>query len=228
MTNAEHHERPTVETETGFWEQGLLHVAGVDEAGRGAWAGPVYAAAVILPREDGLLATLEGVRDSKLLRFEQREAQFALITEVALSIGVGRATAAEIDSVGIVPATRLAMARAIAALNPVSQALVIDALSLPEITLPQVYFPYADARCLSVAAAGIVAKVSRDRWMMEEADVQFEGYGFVRNKGYGTPEHREALAHLGVCSIHRRTFQPIAARLAGELPLLSSRPADEP
>jgi ribonuclease HII len=228
MTSKERYDRPTVETESGFWEQGLLHVAGVDEAGRGAWAGPVYAAAVILPRDDGLLASLGEVRDSKRLRFKQREAQFALITEVAVSLGVGRATAEEIDQVGIVPATRLAMARAIGALNPACQALVIDALSLPEIDLPQAYFPYADARCLSVAAAGIVAKVSRDRWMMEEAEVHFAGYGFVRNKGYGTPEHREALASLGVCSIHRRTFQPIAERLAGELPLLSSLPADEP
>jgi len=192
----------------------------VDEAGRGCWAGPVFAAAVILPPAPAAWEALAGVRDSKRLSARQREAQFVHIAATALAVGVGRAEAAEIDALGIVPATRLAMRRALAQLAPPAEALVIDALRLPEVALPQQAFPYADARSLSVAAAGIVAKVSRDRWMRECAALDFPGYGFAQHKGYGTPQHREALEMLGVCPLHRRTFRPVALRLAREeLPL---------
>ncbi|MCD6345124.1 MAG: ribonuclease HII [Anaerolineae bacterium] len=204
---------PTLEVEAQFWTAGLRRVAGLDEAGRGAWAGPVYAGAVILPSTSGVLAALEGVRDSKQLSPRQREAQFQAIAETAVAVGVGWATAAEIDALRIVPATRLAMRRALAALLPPAHALVIDALPLPEIALPQRSFPFADAFSLSVAAASIVAKVSRDRWMAGQAESAFPGYGFARHKGYGTPQHRLALEQLGVSDIHRRTFRPIAARL---------------
>ena len=206
-------ERPTTEAEARFWTQGLLRVAGVDEAGRGTWAGPVYAAAVILPQDADALVALAGVRDSKTLSAARREALMDCIADVALAVGVGRGEQAEIDALGIVPATRLAMRRALGGLSVAPDALVIDALTLPDVDLPQDAFPYADARSLSVAAAGIVAKVSRDRWMVDVADVSFPGYGFAQHKGYGTRQHREALDRLGVCAIHRKTFRPIAERL---------------
>lgn len=209
-------EVPTLEAEARFWAQGLHRVAGVDEAGRGTWAGPVYAAAVILPQDVDALAALSGVRDSKTLSASRREALMACITDVALAVGVGRGEQAEIDSLGIVPATRLAMRRALDALSVVPEALVIDALTLPEVDLPQDAFPYADARSLSVAAAGIVAKVSRDRWMVEVADVMFPGYGFAQHKGYGTRQHQEALDRMGVSAIHRTSFRPIVNRLKRE------------
>ena len=205
--------QPTLATERGFWAEGYTHVAGLDEAGRGAWAGPVYAAAVVLPLLDGVPAALRNVRDSKTLSARQREAAFEQISASALALGIGWATAAEIDARGIIPATRLAMRRALDALDPPAQALIIDALALPTVPLPQRYFPRADALSLSVAAAGIVAKVSRDRWMVESAEGDFPGYGFAQHKGYGTAQHREALQALGACAIHRRTFKPVAARL---------------
>lgn len=200
---------PTVEAETRWWSAGYTRVAGLDEAGRGAWAGPVFAGAVILPPYC-LPALLEGVRDSKQLSPARREMLLAAIVTRAVAVGAGSATAAEIDALGIVPATRLAMARALAALTPQPEALLIDALPLPEIPLPQRSFPFADALSLSVAAASIVAKVSRDRWMVEVAERDFPGYGFARHKGYGTRQHQEALSALGVSAIHRHTFRPVA------------------
>lgn len=190
-----------------------MRVAGVDEAGRGAWAGPVYAAAVMLPADNEALASLSAVRDSKTLSAVCREALMDGIAGVALAVGVGRGEQVEIDTLGIVPATRLAMQRALCALCVTPEALVIDALTLPDVDLPQDAFPYADARSLSVAAAGIVAKVSRDRWMVDVADVTFPGYGFAQHKGYGTRQHREALDRLGVCDIHRTSFRPIAEKM---------------
>ncbi len=205
--------KPTTQAEAHFWQQGLSFVAGLDEAGRGAWAGPVYAAAVILPQDPTELAKLAGVRDSKQLSPKRRELYAGRIAENAIAVGIGWSTAEEIDHLGIVPATRQAMARALNTLAPAPQALVIDALTLPEISLPQQAFPYADARSLSVAAAGIMAKVQRDRWMVEIAETQYAGYGFAQHKGYGTRQHREALRQLGVSYIHRRTFRPIAEQI---------------
>ncbi len=202
---------PTLEAEMRFWTQELRRVAGLDEAGRGAWAGPVVAAAVILPFGDQVGNMLEGVRDSKQLLPEVRERLALRIFEVALAVGVGHSEQDEIDTLGIVPATRLAMQRALAALSIAPDALVIDALRLPDVRLPQDAFPHADARSLSVAAASIIAKVSRDRWMADVAEVQFPGYGFAQHKGYGTRQHREALTRLGVCPLHRLTFQPVAS-----------------
>jgi ribonuclease HII len=204
---------PTVEVEAGFWQRGLVRVAGLDEAGRGPWAGPVYAAAVILPCETDALAPLYDVRDSKTLSAGRRERLMAKIQAAAVAVGVGRSEVGEIDALGIVPATYLAMRRALADLAVPAEALIIDALTLPRTSLPQKGFPRADATSLSVSAAGIVAKVSRDRWMVETAAVQFPGYGFAQHKGYGTRRHREALDRLGVCPLHRRTFKPIAERL---------------
>lgn len=210
--------RPTTETEAALWSAGHRLVAGLDEAGRGAWAGPVYAAAVVLPRDVARLERLAEVRDSKRMTARQREEQFEVISRAVLALGVGWATAEEIDGLRIVAATRLAMRRAMAALQRAGRplrphALIIDALALPEVPLPQRYFPYADATSLSVAAAGIVAKVSRDRWMAERAEIDHPGYGFAQHKGYGTPQHREAVDRLGPCAIHRKSFAPIAQRL---------------
>ena len=206
---------PTLQTEARWWAKGILDIAGVDEAGRGPWAGPVYAAAVILPPGDGTLDAMEGVRDSKTLSARQRDALAERIYTEALAVAVGRATAAEVDARGIVAATRLAMSRALRSLARAPQALIIDALGLPAVNLPQEHFPYADKHCLSVAAAGIIAKVARDRWMVRVAERRFPGYGFAQHKGYGTPQHREALNRLGVCDIHRRSFRPIALRING-------------
>ena len=184
----------------------MQRVAGLDEAGRGAWAGPVVAAAVILPCGDDVCAALAGVRDSKQLSSVVRQRLVTRILDVALAVGVGRGEQQEIDALGIVPATRLAMQRALAALSVSPEALVIDALRLPGVNLPQDAFPYADARSLSVAAASIIAKVARDRWMVDVAEIDFPGYGFAQHKGYGTQQHREALVRLVSCPLHRLTF----------------------
>ena len=207
--------KPNMQTEREFWQTGYQHVAGFDEAGRGAWAGPVYASAVIFPHFEAVPEKLAGVRDSKQLSARQREEQFEHIVAAALTVGVGYATAEEIDQQGIVPSTKLAMRRAAAQLAPAADALIIDALQLPRVLLPQRSFPRADAVSLTVAAASILAKVSRDRWLIEEADRRFPGYGFAQHKGYGTAQHRAALEKLGVTPIHRRTFRPIRARLCG-------------
>jgi len=204
------HVTPTLEAETALWEEGYAYVAGLDEAGRGAWAGPVYAGAVILPDDLDASSPLRSARDSKQLTPKRREALFDVIEAQALAFGVGWADPAEIDQIGIVPATKLAMSRALEMLAPQPQALVIDALRLSDCALPQRSFPFADALSLSVAAASIVAKVSRDRWMCETAEAAFPGYGFAQHKGYGTRQHRTALASLGVSAIHRQTFRPVA------------------
>jgi ribonuclease HII len=214
--------QPTLETELLFWDKGHTYIAGLDEAGRGAWAGPVYAAAVVLPLVDEVPDALREIRDSKTLSARQREAAFEQISASALALGIGWATAEEIDARGIVPATRLAMRRALKALDVTADALIIDALALPTVPLPQRYFPRADALSLSVAAAGIVAKVSRDRWMAADAECDFPGYGFAQHKGYGTAKHRTALNDLGPCPIHRQTFRPIAKRLAAKQMLKGS------
>jgi ribonuclease HII len=201
---------PDLRQERGLIRQGHALVAGIDEAGRGAWAGPVVAAAVILPIGEMRALDLRGVRDSKLLSPVQREALFPVIHQVALAVGVGMASHNEIDAIGIVPATRWAMRRAVEQLSPVPDALLIDAVKLPNVPLPQHVLFHADTRCLSVAAASIVAKVTRDRWMAD-LDAQYPGYGFARHKGYGTQLHQQALAQRGPSPVHRMTFEPVRA-----------------
>jgi len=200
---------PNLRQEHALARQGHARVAGLDEAGRGAWAGPVVAAGVILPRNAMRLSALRGVRDSKLLTPRQRETLLAPIYEAALAVGVGLASHDEIDALGIVPATRLAMQRAVEAFEIMPEALLIDALRLPAVPLPQRVLYHADTLCLSVAAASIVAKVTRDRWMVE-LDKQYAGYGFAQHKGYGTAMHQQALTELGPSAIHRMTFKPIS------------------
>jgi len=195
--------------ELALYHEGYRNVAGLDEAGRGPWAGPVVAAAVILPvgRED-LAATLTGTRDSKLLSARQRQSLFPLIHEVALGVGIGVVPAAFIDQHGIMSATREAMRQALSALPLTPSYLLIDYLQLPAAPIPQRGVPKGDQKHLSIAAASIVAKVTRDR-LMVEADERYPGYGFAQHKGYGTPQHREALYRLGVCDIHRLSFAPM-------------------
>jgi ribonuclease HII len=204
--------KPTVYNEQAFWLQGRLLVAGVDEAGRGAWAGPVAAGAVILPATVDILQELADVCDSKLLTAAQREAARRSIVLKALAWGVGYASSVEIDSLGILPATKLAMCRALAQCCPAPQALVIDAVSLKGLTdLPQQSIIHGDRISLSIAAASILAKTARDYWMMN-IDPVFPGYGFAIHKGYGTARHRQHLLELGPCAIHRFSFRPMSTR----------------
>lgn len=200
---------PTLEKELALYQQGFRFVAGIDEAGRGAWAGPVVAAAVILPLDQPNLAQhLEGLTDSKQLSPRRREALFDLIQAIAPAIGVGAGSHACIDRRHILAATRQAMTQAVNRLKPAPQYLLIDALPLPHLLIPQHAFFKADTIALSVAAASVIAKVTRDRLMLR-LDEQFPGYGFARHKGYGTQAHQDALARLGPCKIHRRSFAPL-------------------
>jgi ribonuclease HII len=153
------------------------------------------------------------VRDSKLLSPAQREALYPIICQAGVAWGVGQASHAEIDTLGIVPATRLTMMRAVQALPVPPDALLIDAVQLPDLPLPQRVLYHADALCVSVAAASILAKVTRDR-LMVELDALYPGYHFARNKGYGVAAHRQALARLGPSPIHRRTYRPVAEHIA--------------
>ena len=187
--------------EARAWRSGVGRVAGIDEAGRGPLAGPVVAAAVILA-PDRRVANLA---DSKLLTPERREELFLVIHERALAVGVGVVDHETIDRVNILEATRRAMTGALAALSVVPELVITDFVALPALPCPQRNLVAGDRRCASVAAASIVAKVTRDRLMLE-ADRRFPEYGFARHKGYGTAEHLAALDRHGPCPIHRRSF----------------------
>lgn len=199
---------PGVTHEQELSESGYSWVVGLDEAGRGALAGPVFAGAVVLPSSQGLISDLLAlVRDSKQLTPAARDRAFELIVACSRYMGVGVASAAEVDEHGIARATRLAWERAI---GPVPDAdfLLLDAFRLPESQLPQRPIIRGDAECLSIASASVVAKVTRDRHM-REVDTTHSVYGFERNKGYGTPEHLRALHEHGPCRLHRRSFAPV-------------------
>lgn len=188
---------------------GCLRVCGVDEVGRGPWAGPVVAAAVILDR--GWDA--DGVDDSKRLTAAART-RLRREIEAHAEVGTGQASVYEIDRMNILNAALLAMRRAVAALARVPEYALVDGNRLPDLPCPATAVTRGDARSLSIAAASIVAKVERDRLMAGLA-VDFPGYGWERNAGYGTPEHAAALERLGVSPHHRRSFAPVARRLAG-------------
>ncbi len=195
--------------EKDLLRKGYRYIAGIDEAGRGAWAGPVVAGAVILPLDNPEIdSILAEVCDSKKLRPEDRERLFELISSVAVSWGVGFVPPERIDRVGIVRATREAMALAVSQLHPSPQFLLIDYMCLPEVPIPQQAVTSGDNICLSIAAASIVAKVVRDRWMAS-MDEFFPGYGFSAHSGYGTQQHKEALIKLGPSPIHRLSFAPL-------------------
>ncbi len=191
--------------ENQYWQQ-YQHVAGLDEAGRGCWAGPVSAAAVILPHN---CDALQGVSDSKQLSEEKREHFFELITQQAVAFGIGLVEPKIIDEINILEATRCAMLIAIAQLQTPPEFLMIDGKNMNLATeIPQISIIDGDALSLSIAAASILAKVTRDRLMRNMA-LQYPGYGFEKHKGYGTQIHREALAKHGTTPIHRFSYKPI-------------------
>jgi ribonuclease HII len=196
---------PDLSFELNLWKAGIIGVAGIDEAGRGALAGPVTASAVILPQKEGLSRLLKGVRDSKQMTPHEREVARDLILQNAESWGVGFATSDEIDQVGIVPATRLAAWRALECLSIPPAHLLLDYLFLPEVTIPQTALIKGDCRSLSITAASVLAKTSRDA-LMRELDITYPGYGFAAHKGYGTRPHREAIHKLGPSPVHRLCF----------------------
>jgi len=203
--------QPDLAVERRLWAQGYAKVAGIDEAGRGAWAGPVVAAAVVLPPDaPGLADELEAVRDSKLLTPHCRERCYSLILQHALGYGVGWVSSLEIDRIGIVPATRMAMVKALDALSFPPDYLLIDFVALPEVPIPQCSMPKGDFYHLSISAASIIAKVSRDHWMIN-LDQRLPSYGMAQHKGYGTPQHQAALCRLGATSQHRHSYAPIRA-----------------
>ncbi|RPJ28137.1 MAG: ribonuclease HII [Chloroflexi bacterium] len=202
------HVNPTTLFESRLWKSGLLHVAGLDEAGRGALAGPVAVGAVILPKGKArLYRSLAGVRDSKQMTPLERELLAPRIKETALTWSVGFASADEIDSQGIVCATRLAALRALNGLLLSPQYLLTDfRLELPQLDISQTALVKGDTLCLSIAAASVLAKTARDE-LMRELDSCYQGYGLGKHKGYGTQAHRSALERLGSSPIHRKSFQ---------------------
>lgn len=185
-------------------------IAGLDEAGRGALAGPVTAAAVILPLDrPQALDALREVNDSKQLTAKVRERLYALIIENVLAYGISAVSASVVDEIGIIPATKQAMRTAVSQLTPAPQFLLIDGrIRLQTLPTPQQSVIRGDAKSLSIAAASILAKVTRDRQMIE-LDAQHPQYGFAQHKGYGTARHMAAIAEHGPCPIHRFTFSPI-------------------
>jgi ribonuclease HII len=191
--------------ERALWKEGSTGVVGVDEAGRGPLAGSVVAACVLLPRRAN--AKLKGLTDSKQLTALQRDRYFEALHEVALAIGVGEATPAEIDAVNILQATFLAMKRAIAQVPRADFVLVDGNRAIPGLEFPQRTLVKGDSLSLSIAAASVIAKVTRDR-QMEALDAEFPLYGFARHKGYGTKVHYEALKAHGPTVHHRRSFLP--------------------
>ena len=199
---------PDIVFETELWQRGLRYIAGLDEAGRGALAGPVSVGAVILPNDKTLLSsTLAGARDSKQMTPRERQQLAPRIKETALNWSVGFASAEEIDSQGIVSATRLAAIRALRQFSLDPEYLLTDfRLELPQLEISQTSLVKGDARCLSIACASILAKTERDA-LMQELDAKYPGYQLGKHKGYGTQAHRSALKRLGSSSIHRRSFK---------------------
>lgn len=187
--------------ENEYREKGFDIICGVDEAGRGPLAGPVYAAAVILPSD----CVIEGLNDSKKLTEKKREKLFDEIKEKALAYGIASADEKEIDEINILNATFLAMKRAIDSLSVKPDLALIDGNQKPHTDIEEVTVIKGDAKSMSIAAASVLAKVSRDRFMLEMAE-KYPQYEFARHKGYGTKLHYEKIAQYGVCDIHRRTF----------------------
>ncbi len=203
-------ERPDLTYERELWGEGLRWVAGVDEAGRGALAGPVAAGAVVFPSDIAdLVDQLHGVRDSKEMTPKEREEWADVIKATAVAWAVGFGTKDEIDEYGIAPATCLAAARALEELTCTVDHILVDYITLPDVTTPQTPLVKGDARSLSIAAASILAKTTRDA-LLVEMDGHYPGYHFVSNKGYATKQHLGAIDALGPCEIHRCSFSPIA------------------
>ncbi|MBD3348406.1 MAG: ribonuclease HII [Candidatus Eisenbacteria bacterium] len=219
--------------EAGLWERGLTLVAGADEVGRGPLAGPVVAAAVVLPRE----LTFNGIDDSKKLVPQRREELHGLIRETAVGVGIGSVSHEVIDEINILRATHRAIREAVEnlarALGRGPEHVLVDGEQVPDLRVPQTPIHRGDELCTAIAAASIVAKVTRDR-LLEEYDTLYPGYGFANHKGYGTPEHLAALTKLGPCDVHRKSFTPVfrngdrsQAYLRFSARLLSARSAGE-
>lgn len=216
-------QRPTLTYERRLWEAGHDVVAGVDEAGRGAWAGPLVAAAVALPRSSRERARLTRqlnslgllVQDSKLISRQARDDIARLFREHHMPCAVAEIPPAWIDRVGLGAANRLALAYALSSVVPRATAGLIDAFHLGPIGIEQHSLIHGDRRSVSIALASIVAKVHRDRWMTE-CDRRYPGYDFGSNVGYGTKRHRLGIARQGICPIHRRCFAPVAAVLGDD------------
>ncbi|AGK59258.1 ribonuclease HII [Hyphomicrobium denitrificans 1NES1] len=199
--------KPTFELEAAEHQLGSRPIAGVDEAGRGPWAGPVVAAAVIL-NPDKIPANID---DSKALDEDSRAFLYRRIMKVAI-VGVGIADVDRIDRENILGATLWAMAQAVSQLGETPKLVLVDGDKTPRVPMSVRAIVKGDSKCLSIAAASIIAKVTRDRLMMEFAR-DYPGYGFERHKGYGTPEHQAAIAKLGVTALHRRSFRPVQLAL---------------
>jgi len=207
---------PNLDEEDKLKSQGYELIAGIDEVGRGALAGPVVAGAVILPHPANL-SWFGLVRDSKELNYRKRESLFDLINKEAVAVGIGIIPPQVIDSINILKATRLAMMQAVEKLAKQPTFLLIDRLSLSQCPIPQRGITRGDKSCLSIACASIIAKVTRDR-MMEELDIIYPGYEFAQHKGYGTRKHLSCLQKLGPSPIHRLYFAPVRDLIASQNP----------
>jgi len=196
---------PDFSFEIKLWSSGLRYIAGVDEAGRGALAGPVAAAALVFPPDPSLITALQGVNDSKLMKPAERAAWAAPLREIAVTWGVGFASNQEIDRLGIVPATRLAAVRALEQLSYVPEHILVDYIDLPEAGIAYTSIIQGNRRSLSIAAASILAKTARDE-LLYALDDQYPGFGFAAHKGYGTAKHKSALESLGYSPVHRLSF----------------------
>ena len=203
------------EFERILWAQGITRIAGVDEAGRGPLAGPVVAAAAILPArwaESGLPAELAGLNDSKQLTETRREEYFGFLTRCAeIEFAIAMVDAGVIDEINILQATHRAMNDALAQLQPLPPHALVDGHPVKTLRIPQTAIVKGDARSYSIAAASVLAKVTRDR-LMREYHLRFPEYGFAEHKGYGTARHLAAIAAHGPCLIHRKTFAPLKAK----------------
>jgi ribonuclease HII len=201
--------------ELPLWNSGVARVAGVDEAGRGPLAGPVVAAAAILPArwaQSGLPAELAGLNDSKQLTETQREFFFTFITTCAeIEFGIAEISAAVIDEINILQATHRAMNAALEKLNPLPAHALVDGRPVKSLRVPQTAIVKGDARSFSIAAASVLAKVTRDR-RMREWHARFPEYSFAEHKGYGTAKHLAAIKKFGACPIHRKTFAPLKSK----------------
>lgn len=196
---------PNLKIEKRLWTKGFLNLGGIDEAGRGALAGDVAVAVVVLPNISDLTQILAGVRDSKQMTQRQREVLEPIIKEIAITWGLGFASPTEIDQLGILPATKLAAKKAVESLSIIPDYLITDYLALPDIDLPQEKFIKGDMRSLTIASASVLAKTARDA-KMRALDGEYPEYGFAQHKGYGTKKHREAIHKLGKSIVHRQSF----------------------
>jgi ribonuclease HII len=217
---------PNFDHENELKSQGYDLIAGIDEVGRGALAGPVVASAVILPHPANL-PWFGLVRDSKELNSRQRESLFDLINKEALAVGIGIVSSQVIDSINILKATRLAMIQAVEKLPRQPHFLIIDRVTLSQCPIPQRGITRGDKLCLSIACASIIAKVTRDR-MMVEFDQIYPGYGFAQHKGYGTGEHISCLQKLGPSPIHRLYFAPVRNIITSQCPSASASERTRP